>query len=239
MEPRWLNTILAVAPDVTLYLANASDLAGAVQWLLDQEVDIINFSGGFPYTSGGIDGHGFINDNIVNCAVDRRGAKSAACQVHPKQGEKQKVSPANLDHRDWQFGETSLGRSVSGRGRDGFHEFGTGTGAEINEILGCSQQPFDLSILWGDPARTPQHQYEVCLADETNGDLHCSTPPATPSGARRLRGFVGEKDHSYGALIKLNDAPGTPAPTTPDTIHLLQFAQCGADQHLEYLVHRA
>lgn len=60
-----------VAPDSQLYLANASDeenLEDAVDWLIEQRVDVINAAWGYP-CSGSLDGTGRVNELVARAAA--------------------------------------------------------------------------------------------------------------------------------------------------------------------------
>ena len=134
-----------IAPGAQFYLANFGtevELGNAVNWLIDQEVDVISFSMGDPIGGPG-DGTG-LGCEMVDAA-------HAA-------GILWSQSIGNSAERHWQgdFVDTL---------DDDIHEFAAGTD-ETNAITVNSGQPIRVALKWDDTWGSSDNDYDLILVDK-------------------------------------------------------------------------
>lgn len=101
-----------VAPDAILYLVNFSnevELQNAVNWLIQERVDVVNTSWGFP-CGGPVDGTGFVNE-LVKRAADAGIVWVASAGNFAQQHWMDEFHDSNTDH--WHnFSPTEEGNTV-------------------------------------------------------------------------------------------------------------------------------
>lgn len=144
----------SVAPGAQLYLVNYEtelEFRQAVNWLIQQRVDIISHSAG--YTIGPFDGTGFIDDN-VNRAID-----NGIVWVN---------SAGNYAQRHWE------GRFIDRDGNN-FTEF-SDNGDESQNINALAGQLIEVSLSWDDWDRVNQ-DYELVLTDADGNIVAISEDP--------------------------------------------------------------
>lgn len=136
----------SVAPGAQMYLVNYEtdlEFQQAVNWLIQQQVDIISHSAG--YTTGPFDGTGFIDD-IVNNAINNGIVWVNAAGNYAKQ------------HWQGRFAD------VNGNGWNAFSD-----GDETNKIIAQQGDIIDIGLSWDDWINVDQ-DYDLYLFDN-NGNL--------------------------------------------------------------------
>lgn len=138
---RAAEVVAAIAPNATLYLVNFStvtELNAAVDYLVQERVDIVSFSLGYVHNGFG-DGSGAVNDAV------RRGTAA---------GQAWAVASGNWAQQHW------AGAYLDGN-RDGVHEFAPGTQANAHTF--AQGDLITASLRWDEPPGRACSDYDLEL----------------------------------------------------------------------------
>ncbi len=143
-----------VAPDAQMYLVNSEtdvEFLNCVDWLIAQDVDVINFSAGWTVIGPG-DGTGYINDKVsqaVSSGIVWANAAGNEAQSHW-------TGPwTNTNGNDW-------------------NDFAQSPRDETNAFSGIAGYPIAITLKWDDPFGASGNDYDLCLFDDTLTILACS-----------------------------------------------------------------
>lgn len=138
---RSAEVVASIAPNATLYLVNFStvtELNAAVDYLVQERVDIVSFSLGYVHNGFG-DGSGAVNDAV------RRGTSA---------GQAWAVASGNWAQQHWS------GSYLDGN-RDALHEFGPGVQADAHTFV--QGDLITVSLRWDEPPGKACSDYDLEL----------------------------------------------------------------------------
>jgi len=141
-----------VAPDAQMYLVNQQtdvEFLNAVDWLIAQDVDVINFSAGWPVIGRG-DGTGYINQKVSQAVSS---------------GVVWANAMGNMADAHW-MGNWSDPNS------NNWHNFASND--ETNTFATSAGSPMRISLKWDDVFGASSNDYDLCLLDSSLAIIVCS-----------------------------------------------------------------
>ena len=188
-----LEAVYDIAPDAEYYIAAVShfsfyhtDLNDAVNWMIDEDVDIITFShvGAWSGPGDGTSPYPTSEINILNRAVD-----SGITWI----------SPAGDRARD-----TWSGFFTDADGND-IHEFSDGI--ECNDVdLSETDHPYRVQLRWNDTWGSAERDLELSLVDKSSGQIVATSQKAhfAPHDPNELLDFTTpDRQASYCLRLAL------------------------------------
>jgi len=178
-----------VAPDAQMYLVNSEtdvEFLNAVNWLIAQDVDVVNFSAGWTVIGPG-DGTGYINDKVsqaVSSGIVWANAAGNEADAHWMNNWR------DTDGDDW-------------------NDFAQSPRDETNAFSGIAGYPIQITLKWDDPFGASSNDYDLCLLDDTLTILACSMN-VQDGDDDPVEGIAGTLGYTgiYHIAIALWDADG-------------------------------
>jgi len=143
-----------VAPGAQMYLVNSQtdvEFLSAVDWLIGQDVDVVNFSAGWAVIGPG-DGTGYINDKVSQAVSSGIVWSNAA---------------GNSANKHW------MGNWTSSDG-DWWNDFSQSPFDETNTFAASAGNPIDIQLKWDDPFGASGNDYDLCLLNSSLAIIVCS-----------------------------------------------------------------
>jgi hypothetical protein len=172
-----------MAPDALVFLTQPRtdvELGDAVNWCINQGVQVISYSIGWSIINGPLDGTGPIND-IVNQAVN-----NGITWVNA-------VGNEAKAHWSGDFYDLDDDGLLNFSGAD-----------EINQFLTLGDQPVFISMIWNDPWGSSNNDYDLLVlrADDLSLVAYSAETQDGDDDPREAISFIPQSGISYGVAIQ-------------------------------------